>query len=231
VDIDRLRIPRHRHSIQILDAQSEWRDWGPIPANGLNIGRAKNSADFPGLASMAVRHLRFAYDNGPLVVEDLGSLNGVYIRLREPLELTDGTRFRIGSQVIEFRSAEPFEPEPPLRSEDDEEFYSSDLAPLGYLDLIRPNGRPGLRFPITKHTPTIIGRESQRVDVVLADDKRVSALHAQICLDNGRFILDDMKSRNGTFVHVLGTRPLNSGDIILAGRVLFRVVDASARLS
>src|SRR5262249_10926300 len=115
--------------------------------------------------------------------------------------------------------------------EDDEEFYSRDLAPLAYLDLIRPNGRPGLRFPITKHTPTIIGRESQRVDVVLADDKRVSALHAQIRPDNGRFILDDMKSRNATVVHVLGPRPLDSGDVILAGRVLFRVVDASARLA
>jgi pSer/pThr/pTyr-binding forkhead associated (FHA) protein len=115
-----------------------------------------------------------------------------------------------------------------LRSEDDEEFYSRDLEPLGYLDLIRPNGRPGLRCPITKHTPTVIGREGHRVDITLADDKLVSALHAQIRVDDGRFVLDDMKSRNGTFVHVLGTRPLRSGDMILAGRVLFRVVDSSS---
>jgi pSer/pThr/pTyr-binding forkhead associated (FHA) protein len=231
VDIDRLKMPKHWYSIQILDSHGEWRDWGPIPANGLNIGRAKNSADFPGLASMAVRHLRFGYNNGPLVVEDLGSLNGVYVRLAEPIELADGTRFRIGSHVIEFRGADPFEPEPPLRSEEDEEFYSRDLEPLGYLDLIRPNGRPGLRFPITKHTPTIIGREGERVDIALADDKRVSALHAQIRVDDGRIVLDDMKSRNGTFVHVLGSRPLRSGDVILAGRVLFRVVDSSSGLA
>lgn len=230
VDIDRLRLPKQRFSIQILDSHGEWRDWGPIPANGLNIGRAKNSADFPGLASMALRHLRFGYDRGPLVVEDLGSLNGVYVRLAEPVELADGMRFRIGSQVIDFCRAEPFEPEPPLRSEDDEEFYSRDLEPLGYLDLIRPNGRPGLRFPITKQTPTIIGREGQGVDITLADDKRVSALHAQIRVDDGRFVLEDMTSRNGTFVHVLGTRPLRSGDVILAGRVLFRVIDAASAL-
>jgi pSer/pThr/pTyr-binding forkhead associated (FHA) protein len=180
---------------------------------------------------MAVRHLRFAYANGPLVVEDLGSVNGVYVRVAEPVELADGTRFRVGSQVIEFRRAEPFEPEPPLRSEDDEEFYSRDLEPLGYLDLIRPNGRPGLRFPIAKQTPTIIGREGERVDITLADDKRVSARHAQIRLDAGRFILDDMKSRNGTFLHVLGSRPLRSGDVILAGKVLFRVVDPALGLS
>jgi pSer/pThr/pTyr-binding forkhead associated (FHA) protein len=231
VDIDRLKIPKTRFSIQILDSHGEWRDWGPIPANGLSIGRAKNSSEFPGLASMAVRHLRFGYDQGRLAVEDLGSLNGVYVRLTEPVELADGMRFRIGSQVIEFRSAEPFEPEPPMRSEDDEEFYSRDPEPLAYLDLIRPNSRPGLRFPVTKQTPTVIGREGRGVDVALTGDKWVSAPHAQLRVDDGRFVLDDMKSRNGTFVHVLGSRPLKSGDVILAGRVLFRVVDASARLS
>jgi pSer/pThr/pTyr-binding forkhead associated (FHA) protein len=229
VDLDRLKLPRQRYSIQILDSQGEWRDWGPIPANGLNIGRAKNSADFPGLASMAVRHLRFGYDHGALAVEDLGSLNGVYVRLAEPVELADGMRLRIGSYVIEFHRPEPFEQEPPLQSEDDEEFYGRDLEPLGYLDLIRPSGRPGLRFPITKHTPTTIGREGHRVDITLTNDKQVSALHAQIRVDDGRLVLNDMKSRNGIFVHVLGKRPLRSGDVILAGRVLFRVVDSASR--
>jgi pSer/pThr/pTyr-binding forkhead associated (FHA) protein len=69
------------------------------------------------------------------------------------------------------------------------------------------------------------------VDVTLTDDKWVSAPHAQIHLDEGRFVLVDMKSRNGTFVYVLGRRPLSSGDVILAGRVLFRVVDSTSRLS
>ena len=231
VDLDRLRIPKQRYSIQILDSHGEWRDWGPIPANGLNIGRAKHSADFPGLASMAVRHLRLGYDRDRLVVEDLGSLNGVYVRLAEPIELDDGMRFRVGSQVIEFRRADPFEPEPPLRSEDDEVFYSRDPEPLAYLDLIRPNGRPGLRFPITRRTPTVIGRAGQGVDVALTDDKCVSAPHAQIRVDDGQFVLDDLESRNGTFVHVLGSRPLNSGDVILAGKVLFRVVDSASGLA
>jgi pSer/pThr/pTyr-binding forkhead associated (FHA) protein len=69
------------------------------------------------------------------------------------------------------------------------------------------------------------------VDITLTDDKRVSALHAQVRFDDGRLVLDDMKSRNGTFVHVLGKRPLRSGDVILAGRVLFRVVDFASRPS
>ena len=85
VDIDRLKIPKQRYSIEILDSHAEWRNWGPIPANGLNIGRAKNSGDFPGLASMAVRHLRFGYDNGLLG----GRGPGVVERSLRPTGRTD----------------------------------------------------------------------------------------------------------------------------------------------
>ena len=41
-------------------------------------------------------------------------------------------------------------------------------------------------------------------------------------------MLEDLQSRNGTFVHILGSRALRSGDVLLAGRVLFRVVDEGA---
>jgi hypothetical protein len=173
VDVDRLKIPRHRYAIQILDSHGQWRDWGPIPANGINIGRARNSADFPGLASMAIRHFRLGYDHHKLLVEDLGSLNGVYVRVGGPVELNDGTRFRVGSQVIEFRRAEPYDRVAPLRSDDDEEFISRDLESLAYLDLIRPSGLPGLRFPITRREGTVIGRDGRGANIVLTDDKWV----------------------------------------------------------
>jgi len=225
VDVDRLRIPRHRYVLQILDSQGQWRDWGPIPANGINIGRSKNSADFPGLGSMAVRHLRLGYDHHQLLVEDLGSLNGVCVRVTAAVELEDGTRFRVGNHVIEFRRAEPFDQEPPLQSSDEEEFFSRDLEPLAYLDLIRPSGRLGLRFPITRREGTVIGRDGRGTNIVLTDDMWVSAPHAQVRYDEGRFLLEDLKSRNGTFVRIVGMRPLQAGDILLAGRVLFRVVD------
>jgi pSer/pThr/pTyr-binding forkhead associated (FHA) protein len=228
VDVDRLKIPRHRYAIQILDSHGQWRDWGPIPANGINIGRARNSADFPGLASMAVRHLRLGYDHHQLLVEDLGSLNGVYVRVTGAVELNDGTRFRVGTQLIEFRRAEPFNQVAPLRSDDEEEFISRDLEPLAYLDLIRPNGLPGLRFPITRREGTVIGRDGRGANVVLTDDMWVSAPHAQVHFDEGRFLLEDLKSRNGTFVQVPGPSPLQAGDVLLAGKVLFRVVDPNA---
>jgi pSer/pThr/pTyr-binding forkhead associated (FHA) protein len=228
VDLGKLRIPRSTFVLQILDIGGQWRDWGPIHASGMNVGRAKNSADFPGLSTMAVKHMKFRYDRTSLVVEDLGSLNGVYLRVTQPVVLSDGMRFRVGNQTIEFHEAEPFDPVPPIVSEDGEEYCSRDLEPLAYLDLIRPNGRPGLRFPITRPDATVIGREGPAAHIALPSDNAVSSKHVQIRREEGKFLLEDLRSRNGTFIHILGTHPVNSGDVILAGRVLFRVIDQSA---
>jgi pSer/pThr/pTyr-binding forkhead associated (FHA) protein len=225
VNIDNLKSPKYTYTLQILDNHGQWRDWGPIHASGLNVGRAKNSADFPGLGSMAVRHMKFRYEKAGLVVEDLGSINGVYVRLTRPVELIDGMRFRVGNQTVEFHQPEPFEPVPALVGEDGEEYCSRDVEPLAFLDLIRPNGQPGLRFPITRQDVTVIGREGPNTHIALSHDNSVSGMHARLYREDSRFLLEDLKSRNGTFIHVLGASKIGSGDVILAGLVLFRVVD------
>lgn len=228
VDNATLKIPKCTYTLQILDTSGQWRDWGPIHASGMTLGHAKISADFPGLSTMAVKHMRFSYDKGGLIVEDLGSLNGIYLKVTQPIELIDGMRFRVGNQTIEFHQTDPFEPVPPQSADDGEEYCSRDLEPLAFVDMIRPNGKPGLHFPITKLDTTVIGREGPNAHIALTGDGSVSASHVQIRREDGKFFLDDLKSRNGTFVHVRGSSPVTSGDVILAGRVLFRVVDHSA---
>jgi hypothetical protein len=228
LDLDKLKIPKFTYTLQILDSNGQWRDWEPIHANGKKVGRSKDNADFQGLGSMAVRHMKFRYERGNvLVVEDLGSLNGVYLRTTSPVELTEGQRFRVGNQVIEFHQAGPPVPVAPQTSEDGEEFCSRDLMPLGYLDLIRPDGRPGLRFPITRET-TVIGREGPSPQIALTGDTSVSATHAQVRRHGDSFVLEDLRSRNGTFIRIEGSCIVKTGDILLAGRVLFRVVDHAA---
>jgi pSer/pThr/pTyr-binding forkhead associated (FHA) protein len=228
VDLGKLKIPKHTFVLQILDISGQWRDWGPIHASGINVGRARQSADFPGLSTMAVKHMKFRYDKAGLVVDDLGSLNGTYLRITQPALLADGMRFKVGLQTIEFHEAGPYEMVPPMVSDEGEEYCTRDLVPLAFLDLIRPDGRFGLRFPLTRSDPTIIGREGLSTHIALTGDNAVSGKHAQIRREEGRFLLEDLNSRNGTFVHILGSRALRSGDVLLAGRVLFRVVDQPA---
>lgn len=80
-------------------------------------------------------------------------------------------------------------------------------------------GQKHVSFPVIEAGITI-GRNTS-CDVVLADH-RVSARHAWIGIVNGKFVLHDLKSTNGTFINtqtqpVVGEIELRSGDTILFG--------------
>jgi len=211
------------YQLQYLDMNGLWREWCAIPPEGKVIGRGQGQADLPGGNTLAVRHLRFTYEHAQLIVEDAGSLNGVFLRVGRPIDLRDGMRFRVGNHVLEFRLGTRATPEPPLLAADGEEFWSRELEVIAQVDLIRPNGRPGLRFPIGRRDLTIIGREGAKAALVL-DDNWVSGAHAQIRQIGDRFLLEDLNSRNGTYVKLPGATPLVPGDTLMAGRVLLRVI-------
>ncbi len=214
--------------LQILDSNGQWYDWQRIDQRGLKVGRSsKTSEQTSELNSMAPRHLRLSYDGKNLIAEDLGSLNGVYRKLVEPFVLEDGARFRIGSHVIEFRRARPPSTAEPLVSEEGEQFWSLDLEPIAYLDFIRSDGCPGLRFPLLESKDRVVlGRENhpgRPVDIVLPYSE-VSGNHAQIRRVGDRFYLEDLGSTNGTYVRFQGNMTLKHHDVLMAGRILLRVV-------
>jgi len=213
-----IKLPKQKHYLQLLDKSGQWCDLMAIDAGGKKVNHGGRMV------------MRLGYADTQLRVEDPGTLNGLYLRITQPVEIFDGLRFRIGDQVIEFRTADPFEPAELLQTDDGEEFLSRDLEPLAFLDLIRPNGRPGISFPITKPDLTVIGREKRtEVNIALAGDPLVSGRHAGIVQRDGKFYLEDLKSTNGTYVKVQEATPLKTGDEILAGHFLFRIADESRR--
>jgi pSer/pThr/pTyr-binding forkhead associated (FHA) protein len=226
-DLARLKVPGQIFTLQIMDKAGQWHVWTTVGGAGIKVGRAEKNAQFPELSSMATRHMRVALEGPKVKVEDLGALNGIYLRLTRPVELAEGAQFRVGGQVLEFRAAEPVEPAAPQVAEDGEEFWSRDVQPLAFVDIIRPDGQAGLRFPITKRDVTIFGREGRPgrpVDVAFPDDSVVSGQHAQIRHQDGKFFLEDLNSRNGTFIRIRGENFIDPGEVLLVGRVLLRVV-------
>src|SRR5207302_10036683 len=133
LDPHQVGLPKHVFKLQLFGKDNDWHDWGSISANGRTVGRSRGSANFPGLRTMAEKHLRFSYHRTNLFVEDLGSLNGVYVRITEPMVLSGGSKFRIGKHILEFHVAEPTEPVEPRMSDDQEEFSCRDLEPLAFL--------------------------------------------------------------------------------------------------
>jgi diguanylate cyclase (GGDEF)-like protein len=89
------------------------------------------------------------------------------------------------------------------------------------------------RAHLLKEGETLLGRGKEAH--VALDDAGASRVHARIILaDDGRYLLEDMKSRNGTFANgtrIEGVKELQSGDRIHIGpnvTLSFAILDAQA---
>ena len=81
----------------------------------------------------------------------------------------------------------------------------------------------GQSFPLS-HAPATIGRAPEQ-SIPLPADTSISRLHARIIYAEGRHLLADGGSSNGTFVNgsrVADARPLSSGDTIVLGDTALR---------
>ena len=81
----------------------------------------------------------------------------------------------------------------------------------------------GQSFPLS-HVPATIGRAPEQT-IPLPADTSISRLHARITYADGRHLLSDGGSSNGTFINgsrVADARPLSSGDTIVLGDTALR---------
>ena len=78
---------------------------------------------------------------------------------------------------------------------------------------------PPLLLPVPEAEPFTIGRSRETCDLVLSGDSRVSARHADLRVVDGRWVLTDLRSMNGTWVN--GARLVHSAVVGPGDRVRF----------
>ena len=74
---------------------------------------------------------------------------------------------------------------------------------------------PGKRI-FLERSALLIGRDEDECDLVIAD-RQVSRHHARISLEEGRYVVQDLGSKNGTYVNgkgLEGPHSLQDGDEI-----------------
>jgi len=92
-----------------------------------------------------------------------------------------------------------------------------------YLESYLADGESVYRIPLNRF-PALIGRESGLA--VTLSSNGVSRQHAEITKQDGRLLIRDLGSTNGTFVNhekVTESRPLNPGDVVRFADVEFRL--------
>ena len=181
-------------------------------------GRGECPISFPDDPFLSPVHANFVYADNQLVVKDVDSLNGVYVRISGSAELVTGATVLVGEQVLTISPAKLPEDIPDA----DGTYYSASIVRPATLE-IRQNlrgGQIGWVYRIDGDVVTL-GREGN--DINFPEDPFISGHHAELRLTNGMLSVTDLGSRNGTFVRINRERILKHGDYVFLGQQLLRV--------
>ncbi len=191
----------------------------PLAGDQVDIGRSEGELRFDD-PHLAPRHVRIMARAGQYVLLPLDSRNGVYVRIREAVEIADGSYVLVGKQVLRFEVLPDVEKTLRPAVEHGVILFGTPLkAPWGRLRQVTSAGTTRDVFHLTR-SDLVIGREQG--DIVFSDDEFMSRRHAVLQLRNGRTLLSDLGSSNGTYVRLTGQHPLSPGEMIRIGDELLR---------
>ncbi len=199
------KAPDLRAVITLVDSSGRELSHHAIEPPATVIGRDEGDIQFPEDSKLSNPHARFHFKDGKLHVEDLGSTEGVFIRVRGPRPLLADDIFVVGRQILRLDS--------PVSGDRD--------GQMPILAVVASRGEVARRYPLTA-AETVIGR-APTGNVVFASDEYVSGRHAVIRMTSGTPMLDDLDSRNGTHVKARGSVELQPGDQVILGEKRFQV--------
>lgn len=159
------------------------------------------------------REAQIRFDKGRMWLVDLEHGNGVFLKIRQPVELEVGDEFMVGDQVLLIeRNPEPNDGP----GAGPTYFYSSPKWPSSFRVVQLFEGGAKGACVVARGTTMQIG--SAIGDFVFTADPLVEDQHCLVEEQAGSIVLSDLGSRTGVFVRIKGEQELLDGDEIIVGR-------------
>lgn len=182
---------------------------------------SQGSVPLPGERFCHASEARLNVRQERLWLEDLEGGNGVFLRIRTPVELELGDEFVVGDQLLRIeKNPVPDDGPDPAPTY----FYSSPKWPSSFRVLQIFEGGANGCCVVARGNTLQVG--SAIGDLVFPDDPLVGEQHCLIEEQAGTVVITDLGSRTGVFVRVRGEQELIHGDELLIGRTRL-VVDLS----
>jgi pSer/pThr/pTyr-binding forkhead associated (FHA) protein len=175
---------------------------------------------YPADTTLAPLHGRFTVEDGQLYVEDLSD-KGVFVRLIATYTLQNGDVVLMGKQLLLFREKEEAVAAAAATGTtvmDVSKMMSEPVAQ--FVRLTSDGAEDSVRFPLLEQEVTW-GRS--KGTFVFADDGFMSRAHAKVYQRGENYFVEDVGSRNGTFIKARGKTPVPVGSMVLAGGQLLKV--------
>lgn len=187
----------------------------------LSLGRSQGDLQYAADPTLAPLHARFFVEDGQLFVEDLSDGKGVFVRLIATYMLQNGDAVLMGKQLLEFREKSEAMAAAAATGTTITDISAILQEPVAEFVRLTPDGVDNAaRFPLREDEVTW-GRN--KGNYVFSDDSFMSRVHARVYQRGENYFLEDVGSRNGTFVKVRGKTPVPIGATVLAGGQLLKV--------
>jgi class 3 adenylate cyclase len=200
-----------------------------VTPEGVTVDSTETSPESPGDAKLPSVKARFSLVKGQPTVENVGPKGRIYIRLVATYTLEEGDIVAMGTRQFKFvckpevvaaatKLGKTLLNVTNLLEESAAEFFA-----------INPDGssRPE-KYPLLEEEVTF-GRAN--ATYTFEGDRLMSRSHARVYHRGEDFFLEDLSSRNGTFVMVRGKAPVPFGAPVLVGKEMFRIVPAARPVS
>jgi hypothetical protein len=159
------------------------------------------------------REAQIRWVKGRVWLHDLEHGNGVFLRVRQAVELEIGDEFIVGDQLLTIeRNPEPND----APGDGPTYFYSSPKWPSSFRVVQLFEGGAKGACVVARGTTMQIG--SAIGDFVFTADPLVDDQHCLVEEQAGAIILTDLDSSTGVFVRIKGEQELVTGDEVMVGR-------------
>ncbi|WP_181233923.1 FHA domain-containing protein [Enhygromyxa salina] len=193
-----------------------------LPPIGVEIGREGGIA-FPSDPFVSPQHAKVTPVDGGVHLADLGSRNGVFLRLTEAAPVYPGDHFLLGNQMLRLDQPDVL-PQEVLDAQHVRGFGTPVKPPWAALTQVCIGEIEGDRYHL-RGTEITIGREQG--EIVFPSDGFLSRAHARVRMelfDNAMTVLlEDLGSANGTYLRIRGAVSVPYGSMFRVGDQIFRV--------
>ena len=198
----------------------------------LVIGREGDYA-FPDDEFLSPQHVKMWREGDEVILEDMGSFNGTYVKVDAPVALEEGDQFLMGRQVLRLALTKDHTRLNDERMEREGVREMASPAPLGAATIQRV-GLAGAVYDSYEldEAGSVLGRapsgddeepEEGWADVCFSNDRFMSQRHCRLWFEGERWMLEDLGSSNGTWSKIEGRHTLTQGGHVFIGKQLFRI--------